>query len=66
MRNNRKMTVLLIAAVGTVLGVGGFALAAFIQDSTVDFVPGSAEAFVPADQHDRASPRTETAAATQD
>lgn len=49
MRNNRKiMPVFLTAAVGVILGVGGFALAAFVQDSTVDTVPGSAEAFVAA------------------
>ncbi len=49
MRNNRKiMPVFCTAVVGTILGVGGFALAAFVQDSTVNSVPGSAEAFVAA------------------
>jgi hypothetical protein len=44
--NKRVMPVLVIAAVGTILGVGGFAVAAFIQPSSVDSVPGSAESFV--------------------
>ncbi|TDC84213.1 hypothetical protein E1193_06465 [Micromonospora sp. KC606] len=33
------------AAVGAVLGVGGFAIAAFVQESTTDPVAGSAESF---------------------
>ncbi|MGH3687426.1 MAG: hypothetical protein ACRDRU_21675 [Pseudonocardiaceae bacterium] len=37
-----------IAAVGTMLGIGGFAIAAFVQNSTADNVSGSAEAFSPA------------------
>ena len=49
MRSNKKMMpALAIAAIGTILGVGGFALAAFIQESSVDSVPGSAESFVAA------------------
>ncbi len=40
--------VLVIAAIGTLLGVGGFAIAAFVQDSTAEGVSGSAETFSPA------------------
>lgn len=40
--------VLVIAIIGTLLGIGGFAIAAFVQDSTADGVSGSAEAFSPA------------------
>jgi hypothetical protein len=46
--NNKIMPVLAIVTVGTILGVAGFALAAFVQNSTVDSVPGSAESFVAA------------------
>ena len=46
--NKKIMSVLVPAVVGTMLGVGGFAVAAFIQSSSVDSVPGSAEAFVAA------------------
>ncbi len=49
MRSNRKiMSVVGIATVGTCLGIAGFVLAAFVQDSSVDSVPGAAETFVAA------------------
>ena len=49
MPNNKKIkSVLAIATIGAILGVAGFALAAFIQSSSVDSVPGSAESFVAA------------------
>jgi hypothetical protein len=41
------MTMLAVAAAGTILGVGGFAIAAFVQATTSDAVAGSAESFVP-------------------
>jgi hypothetical protein len=41
-------SVLAITTVGAVLGFAGFALAAFIQSSSVNSVPGSAESFVAA------------------
>ena len=47
-RNKKIMPVLAIATIGAILGVGGFALAAFIQSSSVDSVLGSAESFVAA------------------
>ena len=46
--NKKIMSGLAIATIGAVLGVAGFALAAFIQNSSVDSVPGSAESFVAA------------------
>lgn len=49
MRITRKTkSVLVIATIGTMLGIGGFAIAAFVQDSTADNVSGSGEAFTPA------------------
>jgi len=49
MRITRKAkSVFVIAAIGTMLGIGGFAIAAFVQDSTADNVSGSTEAFAPA------------------
>jgi hypothetical protein len=46
MRIKKKiLPVLAVAAVGTILGVGGFALAAYIQTSNVESVPGAAETF---------------------
>ncbi|MFF3456849.1 hypothetical protein ACFYXH_21445 [Streptomyces sp. NPDC002730] len=48
MRLNTKIrTVLGVTVVGTILGIGGFAIAAFIQQSTSDAVTGSAESFAP-------------------
>lgn len=48
MRLNTKIrTALGITIAGTVLGTGGFAIAAFIQQSTSDAVAGSAESFAP-------------------
>ncbi len=44
----KTKAVLGTAALGTILGVGGFAIASFTQDSTVDSVAGSTETFVPA------------------
>lgn len=38
-------SILVIAAVGTTLGIGGFATAAFVQSSTAGPVAGSAESF---------------------
>jgi hypothetical protein len=46
--NNKAKSVLIIATVGALVGVGGFAVAAFVQDSTTGGVSGSAEAMVPA------------------
>jgi hypothetical protein len=49
MRITRKVKpVLVIAGVGTVLGISGFAAATFVQTSTADPVSGSTEAFTPA------------------
>jgi hypothetical protein len=49
MRITRKAkSVLVIAIIGTMLGIGGFAIAAFVQNSTADNVSGSAETFSPA------------------
>jgi hypothetical protein len=46
MRTTSKIkSLLVIAAVGTVMGIGGFALATFVQTSTTDPVAGSAESF---------------------
>jgi hypothetical protein len=39
--------VLIIAAAGTLLGIGGFAIAAFVQSTTTGPVGGSAESFSP-------------------
>jgi hypothetical protein len=39
--------VLVIAIAGTILGIGGFAIAAFVQTSTSDAVAGSAESYAP-------------------
>ncbi len=46
--NKKIVSGVAIATVGAILGVAGFALAAFIQSSSVDAVPGSAESFVAA------------------
>ena len=46
--NMKTKAVLGIAALGTIVGVGSFAIAAFVQTSTVDSVAGSTETFVPA------------------
>jgi hypothetical protein len=49
MRITKKTkSVLVIAGIGTLLGIGGFAIAAFVQNSTADNVSGSAETFSPA------------------
>jgi hypothetical protein len=49
MRITKKAkSVLIIATIGTTLGIGGFAIAAFVQNSTADNVSGSAETFSPA------------------
>ena len=49
MRINIKTKAMLgIAALGTIIGVGSFAVAAFIQTTTVDSVSGATETFVPA------------------
>jgi hypothetical protein len=49
MRIHKKiMPVLVISVVGTILGLVGIALAAFVQTSSVDPVSGSAESFVAA------------------
>ncbi|MEU4518878.1 hypothetical protein AB0F52_09180 [Amycolatopsis sp. NPDC024027] len=45
---NKAKSVLVVAAVGGLVGVGGFAVAAFVQDSTTGGVSGSAEAMTPA------------------
>jgi hypothetical protein len=48
LRITRKVrTVLTIAIAGTILGISGFAIAAFVQASTSDAVAGSAEAYAP-------------------
>jgi hypothetical protein len=48
MRISRKAkTVLAIAVASTIVGIGGIAIAAFVQSSTSDAVAGSAESFVP-------------------
>jgi hypothetical protein len=46
--SRKAKSVFVIAAIGTMLGIGGFAIAAFVQDSTADNVSGSAEGFSPA------------------
>jgi hypothetical protein len=43
----RVRSLLGVAVVGTIMGVGGFAIAAFIQQSTSNPVAGSAESFDP-------------------
>lgn len=46
MRISRKAkSVLVVAAIGTLLGIGGFAIAAAVQNSIAEGVSGSAEAF---------------------
>lgn len=46
MRTNSSVKpMLVIAAVGTLMGVGGFAIATFVQSSTADPVAGSSESF---------------------
>jgi hypothetical protein len=46
MRTTSKIkSVLVIAATGTLLGIGGIAIAAFVQSSTAGPVAGSAESF---------------------
>jgi len=46
--NMKTKAVLGITVLGTILGLGSLAVAAFIQTSTVDSVPGSTETFAPA------------------
>ncbi|MEA2717927.1 MAG: hypothetical protein QOI56_1848 [Actinomycetota bacterium] len=48
LHSKKFMPVIVIATVGTFLGVAGFVFASFIQNSSVDSVPGSAESFVAA------------------
>ena len=48
MRINSKIKpVLVVAAVGALVGIAGFAIAAFVQSSTTGPVAGSAESFSP-------------------
>lgn len=47
LRTTKIRTALAITGTSAILGVGGFALAAFIQQSTSDAVAGSAESFAP-------------------
>ncbi|WHT22525.1 hypothetical protein N8J89_16110 [Crossiella sp. CA-258035] len=46
--NRKAKPVIVVAAIGTILGLASFALAAFVQDSTTGSVSGSAEAMTPA------------------